>query len=114
MEAMSLKLPVLAFNNTANKSLTEGNASYFLSSEEVNVYLKNTSIEKMRKNAAAMGEISSRRFKWKAIAEKYEFVIHELLILNSPIELSQEIKRLKKPKSIEIINLKYQHLFLKR
>ena len=78
-EAMSLKLPVFAFNNEANHLMTDGKASYFNTSDDISSYISNMSIEKMRKNSAAMSEISSRKHKWSFISEKYETTIFNVL-----------------------------------
>lgn len=78
-EAMCLKLPVFAFNNEDNKLMTDNKASYFNTSDEISSYISHMSIEKIRKNAAAMSEISSRKHKWSFLSEKYETIIFNVL-----------------------------------
>lgn len=91
IEAMSLKLPILALNNITNNLLTEGRAAYFNNSNEINKYLSNISIEKLRNNSLAMTEISSRRYRWSTICEKYESLINDLLSLKTKLPIKSKI-----------------------
>ena len=78
IEAMSLKLPVVAFESTDNLYVTEGRAAYFKNVSELYHFIDNMSIEKLRRNAISMRNIASIRFSWKAIVEKYGVVFDEL------------------------------------
>lgn len=83
IEAMSLKLPVLAFESIDNKYLTEGKASYFKNREDVHYFLDNLNMEKLRKNSFEMSDIALKRFTWSNLASSYELVIDKLLIFNN-------------------------------
>ncbi len=83
IEAMSLKLPVLAFESNDNIHLTEGKASYFKNRIDVNYFLDTLNMEKLRKNSFEMSDIALKRFAWSNIACKYEIVIDKLLYLNN-------------------------------
>ncbi len=79
IEAMCSNLPILAFNNINNNLLTEGAAAYFTNSDEINKYVTNVNIEKLKNNVLAMGEISKRCYRWKTVCKKYESLIDNLL-----------------------------------
>ena len=82
LEAMSLKLPVLAVESLNNKYLTEGKAAYFKNSADVNCYLDSMNIEKLRNNALALNDIALNRFDWLQLVPKYEKILEELILLN--------------------------------
>ncbi|MBI3520552.1 MAG: glycosyltransferase [Bacteroidetes bacterium] len=75
LEAMSLGIPVLAYESMDNKLLTEAKASYYRNADDIDHYLNTFSMERMRKNALAMYEISSRIYKWDYISMKYDAVL---------------------------------------
>lgn len=74
VEAMSLQLPIIAFDVVYNRETTENKAYYFRSSEDlINevIYLINNQ-EKRNELASSMKEIADRRYTWKIISNKYE------------------------------------------
>jgi len=83
IEAMCSNLPILAFNNINNNLLTEGAAAYFTHSDEINKYITNVNLEKLKNNVLAMGEISKRCYRWKTVCKKYESLIDNLLSAKS-------------------------------
>jgi glycosyltransferase involved in cell wall biosynthesis len=86
LEAMSIGMPVLAFESLDNKYLTEGKASYFRSNLDVKQYLNTSNMEIMRKNSFLMFNISSKRNKWSLISKKFESTIDNVLNeANTPI-----------------------------
>jgi hypothetical protein len=80
---MCSNLPILAFNNINNNLLTEGAAAYFTNSDEINKYVTNVNIEKLKNNVLAMGEISKRCYRWKTVCKKHESLIDNLLSAKS-------------------------------
>ena len=82
VEAMNLKLPVLTFDVSYNKTTTEGKASYFKTAEDIELFMRKSSMEKLRENTFAMKEIADRRYQWKIIAFKYNALIQEVLQLD--------------------------------
>lgn len=79
VEAMFLELPVMAYGVTYNKTTTEGKAMYFSSMNELIALIKNKSLTDLKQAAMVMKEIANRRYNWKLIADKYEYMILEVL-----------------------------------
>lgn len=79
VEAMSLGLPVLAFDVEYNRATTESGAAYFDSVESLSELLRSMDAEQLAENRNKMGEIASRRYKWSVIAEQYR----QILLLDS-------------------------------
>jgi glycosyltransferase involved in cell wall biosynthesis len=75
LEAMSLGLPILAFESIDNKFLTDAKAAYFRNTVDISQYLDKLSIERLRRNAFDMYEISERIYKWDYITRKYDTVL---------------------------------------
>ncbi|OUJ69835.1 DUF1972 domain-containing protein [Hymenobacter crusticola] len=78
VEAMSLGLPVLAFNVSFNKATTEHKALFFGSKEELKEQIKNTSITTWQHLGQEMGAIAKRRYTWKVIARKYNYLFNKV------------------------------------
>lgn len=74
VEAMSLQLPIIAYDVIYNRETTENKARYFKSYEdlikEVKYFNANSEIRKVL--AGNMKEIADRRYTWKIISNKYE------------------------------------------
>ncbi|WP_222536926.1 DUF1972 domain-containing protein [Pedobacter polysacchareus] len=79
VEAMFLGLPVMAYGVTYNKTTTEGKAMYFSSIQELKMLIKDKSIAELKQSAMVMKGIANRRYTWKLIANKYEFMIIEVI-----------------------------------
>jgi hypothetical protein len=86
LEAMSINMPVLAYESLDNKYLTEGKACYFRNKLDVKQYLDSLNMEIMRKNSFLMYDICSKRHKWSLISKKFEATIDNVLNeANTPI-----------------------------
>ncbi len=72
VEAMSLGLPVCAFDVKYNRATTEGKALYFASAEELAAHVKRLEPESLERRAREMARIAARRYRWTTICEKYE------------------------------------------
>lgn len=70
VEAMSLALPVLAFDCVYNRATTEDSAFYWKSADDI-VSLVEGSAESFARVAQDMAEIASRRYRWEAVARQY-------------------------------------------
>jgi glycosyltransferase involved in cell wall biosynthesis len=71
VEAMSLGLPVFAFDVAYNRETTDNSCSYFDSSMSLSALVEEADANSLSKNRFAMLEIAARRYKWGMITEKY-------------------------------------------
>jgi len=71
VEAMSLKLPVIAYDVSYNRATTEGKAIYFKDSEDLMLKIKNFDSQTAARLSSDMSEIARRRYRWDIIAQKY-------------------------------------------
>ena len=72
VEAMSLKLPVLAFDVVFNRATTENKAWYFATTAELKEKVLALDDHNRMELSAAMYEIAHRRYRWSTIVAKYE------------------------------------------
>lgn len=72
VEAMSLGLPVCAFDVKYNRATTEGKALYFGSAAELAEQVGRLTPEMLSAIAREMAGIAVRRYRWTTICEKYE------------------------------------------
>jgi len=72
VEAMFLKLPVIAFDVSYNRATTEEQALYFKETGELTGILNGLSGIDLEGLAAKMEQIAEQRYKWSIIAEKYK------------------------------------------
>jgi glycosyltransferase involved in cell wall biosynthesis len=78
VEAMYLGLPVIAFNVNYNKSTTEYAAQYFKSSEELIDIISKNKFSDFISLGYKMAEIAHRRYTWKAISNKYFYLVKKV------------------------------------
>jgi hypothetical protein len=76
---MYLGLPIIAFGVSYNRVTTEGKALYFETEDELMSIISNSNLADIQKLGTAMGEIASRRYTWKLIAQKYELLVAEAM-----------------------------------
>jgi glycosyltransferase involved in cell wall biosynthesis len=72
VEAMSLGLPIIAFDVVYNRETTENRAFYFKDSASLVENVRSLSAESYRTNALAMKDVAIRRYQWDNIVRKYE------------------------------------------
>ncbi|KIA95006.1 MULTISPECIES: DUF1972 domain-containing protein [unclassified Flavobacterium] len=94
VEAMYLKLPVLAFKVSYNITTTEGKAIYFSSVEDLVKELGTLSPLKLISLANEMVLIAERRYTWKNISKLYELLIKEALSIKSKVGVTSELQNL--------------------
>ncbi len=70
VEAMNLRLSVIAFDVSFNRETTEGKAEYFSDASELLEIINH--IDDLGENAATMLEIAKRRYQWNIIASQYK------------------------------------------
>ena len=71
IEAMSLQLPIFAFDVGYNKETTENEAQYFNDTVELLHLINEIDNTKLQEIANKMDEISSRRYRWEVITQQY-------------------------------------------
>ena len=76
VEAMSLGLPIFAFDNNFNKYTTDNQATYFSSSESLQDELLTISIEALKQNASDMIKIAKSKYSWKEVSKEYACVFN--------------------------------------
>lgn len=71
VEAMNLKLPILAYDVMYNRESTENKALYFKDKSDILDHLDLLNQAKKERVANDMFNIAKRRYTWRIIAEKY-------------------------------------------
>lgn len=72
VEAMSLGLPILAFDVNYNRETTYNNALYFINAEHLTSQLNSSIDAILEKNALQMKTIADKDYRWSNIALKYK------------------------------------------
>ena len=72
VEAMSLDLPVVAFDVPTNRSTTENKAFYFKDVSSLVHVLETLQPKDIESNRNDMSEIAERRYRWPRIVSKYQ------------------------------------------
>jgi glycosyltransferase involved in cell wall biosynthesis len=76
VEAMYLKLPILAFDVSYNRETTENKCLYFSCESELKNCIESLTPEINLKVADQMKEIANRRYTWNQVAKKYNQLIY--------------------------------------
>lgn len=71
VEAMTLGLPVLAFDCVYNRATTEGDALYWKSAADLSLLLKNTGAAELKTLSKKMKGVAKENYTWQKIAAKY-------------------------------------------
>ncbi|MEJ1222840.1 DUF1972 domain-containing protein [Sediminicola sp. 1XM1-17] len=71
VEAMSLKLPIVAYNVPTNRFTTEDKALLFSNEHELSNIIQQLSKEKENELSCKVKEIATRRYTWKRISDNY-------------------------------------------
>lgn len=79
VEAMTLGLPIVAFDVAFNKATTEQRALYFHTKADLQTLIIQTSIAAWAALGVTMQTIAQRRYKWEVIARKYNHLIRQVL-----------------------------------
>lgn len=107
VEAMYLELPIIAFEVAYNKVTTENKALYFKDIEDLKYKIKNISMSTLKNMAYQMYQIAEKRYKWSLIAQKYSFLIQEVLTIKDKSLVETEITRLNYS---DLLDLEISHL----
>jgi glycosyltransferase involved in cell wall biosynthesis len=76
VEAMSLNLPVFAFDNIFNRYTTDNRAVYFSSSEILKDKLLNISAIELKQNADDMSIIAKSKYCWNKVCLEYARILN--------------------------------------
>lgn len=116
VEAMYLGLPVIAFNVSYNKTTTEQKAWYFREADELVKIVETASPAECKSNAARMKEIADRRYTWKVVADKYSFLVHQVLVTKEKVGVRPTSGNLHMDDllSLEMGHLAYPSLFYEK
>lgn len=86
VEAMYLGLPVIAYSVSYNKATTEGKALYFSDAEDLKQTIHKVSVAQLKEVGRHMLEVANRRYNWKLIATKYEYLVMELVQTKTTVQ----------------------------
>lgn len=107
VEAMYLRLPVLAFNVSYNKTTTENKAWYFKQADDIVQIVNAATPAERQQKAAQMKEIADRRYTWKVVADKYTFLVRQVLVTKQKINVKSGTGSLQID---ELLNMEMGHL----
>ena len=113
---MFLGLPVICYGVSYNKTTTEGKALYFTKAEDLADIIQNVKIEKLKTLAATMKEIANRRYTWKVIADKYNYLVEEALKVKKKTPIAPELSSVNEQEllSYNAAHLKHQKYFFEK
>lgn len=75
VEAMALKLPIIAYGVDYNKETTSNKAIYFLNSNELSNIIKDLNENELNFLAKNMQELAQKNYTWEVISTKYAKLI---------------------------------------
>jgi glycosyltransferase involved in cell wall biosynthesis len=108
VEAMYLRLPVLAFKVSYNITTTENKAIYFSTSKELIQQLNAFTVEQEHDLKDEMKAIANRRYTWKVIAKQYELLIQEALVTKYKNSVHTDLSKLN-PSFLQEYQLAHLH-----
>lgn len=71
VEAMSLGLPIIAYNVNFNRYTTNNNCLYFKNEKQLNLLIQSINKKKISKIGVKMKKIANQRYKWNKISHQY-------------------------------------------
>ncbi|WP_264566411.1 DUF1972 domain-containing protein [Flavobacterium sp. N3904] len=108
VEAMYLRLPILAFKVSYNITTTENKAVYFSTSKELIHQLNTFTVEQEHTLKDEMKAIANRRYTWKVIAKQYELLIQEALVTKYKNSVHTDLTKLN-PSFLQEYQLAHLH-----
>ncbi|RZL40904.1 MAG: DUF1972 domain-containing protein [Pedobacter sp.] len=117
VEAMYLGLPIMTYNVSYNKTTTEGKALYFANAEELISLIETKKLADLKDIALQMKSIANRRYNWKLIANKYEYMIKAALKSSGKKKLLPEALSVLSNEDLlkfELAHLQTQELFYEK
>jgi glycosyltransferase involved in cell wall biosynthesis len=116
VEAMYLGLPIISFQVSYNKTTTENKALYFNNAAELKNIIETTAVASLKEIGKEMRHIAQRRYTWKVISIKYEYLIHEVLTAKTKSSVVASISDAEKKflLSYKAGHLKHSNLFYEK
>jgi glycosyltransferase involved in cell wall biosynthesis len=116
VEAMYLKLPVVAFDVSYNRTTTENKALYFNNVEELSSIINYVTEDDLSLLSATMENIAQRRYTWKYITNKYKELVVEALLAKSKIKVKNNLHTIEESNliSMSLGHLKHQQMFFEK
>lgn len=116
VEAMSLGLPVMAYNISYNKTTTQNKALYFSNSRELEQLIGSTGASRLKNIGEQMQEVATRRYSWSRIANLYAGIFNEALKAKGKVAVNPEFAKLSEDKLLEmgLGHLKHQQSFFEK
>ncbi len=113
VEAMYLGLPVIAYGVSYNRTTTDHKAYYFENKEELKVIVQNTTVKMLRAQGALMKQIAQRRYTWKTVSQKYDYLIRKAQEIQTKQAVRPKAKTIASPELLEseMAHLQHQELF---
>lgn len=97
VEAMFLGLPVISFDVSYNRTTTEEKALFFKNADDLIQTVRNARLPVLQQVAANMKNIADRRYTWQVIAQRYEYLVNQVLRSKGKValasSLSQDLRR---------------------
>lgn len=116
VEAMYLQLPVIAFNVSYNKTTTENKAWYFKEAGDIVQIVDAVTAAERQEKASQMKEIADRRYTWKVVADKYTFLVRQVLVTKEKINIKSGTNNIQMDEllSMEMGHLAYPSFFYEK
>lgn len=116
IEAMSLGLPVIAFNISYNWTTTQNKALFFSNATELKELLMGLEQSELKTIGEMMQDIAGRRYTWSRIAKLYEGIFNEALAATDKIAVNPKFAKLSEDKLLELGlgHLKHQQSFFEK
>jgi glycosyltransferase involved in cell wall biosynthesis len=116
IEAMSLGLPVIAFNISYNRTTTQNKALFFSDAAELEAHLRELKPSESEQIGEKMQDIARRRYTWPRIAKLYEGIFKEALTARDKIAVNPKFSKLSEDKLLELGlgHLKHQQSFFEK
>ncbi len=113
VEAMFLKLPIISYDVSYNRTTTENKAIYFKSTQQLIQILKQINVQKLSILAKNMKQTANQRYTWKLICEKYQKLIAEAFQINKKTEVKSSASKLSKEvlTDLNLHHIKYENNF---
>jgi hypothetical protein len=110
---MFLGLPVICYGVSYNRTTTEGKALYFKRAEDLAEIIRTVKLETLLELAKSMKEIADRRYTWKVIADKYNYLVEEALRVKRKISVAPQLTKISEQALLNYnaAHLKHQNYF---
>lgn len=106
VEAMYLKLPVIAFDVVYNRATMKERGEYFKDVDDLKRIVKTLDNEKLSTLAHEMSELANEFYTWEVIADKYDMLIKSLFFDYKKTSVKSDLSKMPK-RTLEQLNLSH-------